>query len=268
MNLVHYASTFSTVRLFNQQRHSSSRTPPRRQRIVVTRSSVLPFSIKEVKYYKELEAAVDVVQTTLSSSEGKIIEKLDQSPDVQTTLSSSEGKIIEKLDQSPVTVADFGVQALISLVPSSSSRFPGASARFPASPRFRYGDAELIGKLFPSIPLVAEEDSAFIRANNLVGPVVSVVTENTRFDGLTQSEVLEAIDRGGKDGATFGPKPATYWLISNSNIFVDIANLLQLLDPIDGTRRFVQGEGALYVEHLSLQPSADMKSDYIHVRRL
>ncbi|KAM7264304.1 hypothetical protein ACFE04_001987 [Oxalis oulophora] len=36
-------------------------------------------------------------------------------------------------------------------------------------------------------------------------------------------------------------------LISNSNIFVDITNLLQLLDPIDGTRGFVQGEGALYV---------------------
>lgn len=34
---------------------------------------------------------------------------------VQKSLFSSDGNIIEKIDQTPVTVADFGVQALVSL---------------------------------------------------------------------------------------------------------------------------------------------------------
>lgn len=34
---------------------------------------------------------------------------------VQSSLFSIDGKVIEKNDQTPVTVADFGVQALISL---------------------------------------------------------------------------------------------------------------------------------------------------------
>lgn len=29
---------------------------------------------------------------------------------------------------------------------------------------------------------------------------------------MTQGDVLEAIDRGGKDAFVFGPKPATYWV--------------------------------------------------------
>ncbi|PWA41662.1 inositol monophosphatase family protein [Artemisia annua] len=121
---------------------------------------------------------------------------------VKRTLFTSDGKILEKNDQTPVTIADIGVQALISLE---------------------------LGNLFPSIPLVVEEDSAFIRSANLVDSVVNVVTDKTssRDKTLTQDDVLEAIDRGG----TFGPKPATYWV----------------LDPIDGTRGFVKGSVALYV---------------------
>lgn len=34
---------------------------------------------------------------------------------VKASLSSSDGRVLEKNDQTPVTVADFGVQALISL---------------------------------------------------------------------------------------------------------------------------------------------------------
>lgn len=34
-----------------------------------------------------------------------------------------------------------------------------------------------LGKLFPSIPFVAEEDSAFLVSNNLVDSVVNVVTD-------------------------------------------------------------------------------------------
>ena len=69
--------------------------------------------------------------------------------------------------------------------------------------------------LFPSIPLVAEEDSAFLRSNDLVkSSVVIMVTDITSFKDkqLTEVDVLDAIDRGGKDAFTFGPKPATYWV--------------------------------------------------------
>jgi 3'(2'), 5'-bisphosphate nucleotidase len=34
---------------------------------------------------------------------------------VKSSLFSTDGKVLEKNDQTPVTVADFGVQALISL---------------------------------------------------------------------------------------------------------------------------------------------------------
>lgn len=72
-----------------------------------------------------------------------------------------------------------------------------------------------MSKLFPSIPLVAEEDSSFLRSNNLVNAVVGVVTDKaTCGDQLLQDDVLEAIDRGGKDASVFGTKPATYWVSS------------------------------------------------------
>ncbi|KAI7758042.1 hypothetical protein M8C21_007406 [Ambrosia artemisiifolia] len=126
---------------------------------------------------------------------------------VKRSLFTSDGRILEKNDQTPVTIADFGVQALISLE---------------------------LGKLFPSIPLVAEEDSAFLRSNNLVDSVVNVVTDKASCQdkALTQAHVVEAIDRRGE----YGPKPATYWV----------------LDPIDGTRGFVKGSDALYVVGLAL----------------
>lgn len=71
-----------------------------------------------------------------------------------------------------------------------------------------------LGELFPSIPLVAEEDSAFLRSNDLVNSVVSVVSDKaaSRDVPLTEDDVLEAIDRGGKDAFVFGPMPATYWV--------------------------------------------------------
>lgn len=71
-----------------------------------------------------------------------------------------------------------------------------------------------LSKLFPSIPLVAEEDSLFLRANNLVSSVVSEVIAKASIEEnqLSDSDVLEAIDRGGKDAFTFCNKPATYWV--------------------------------------------------------
>ncbi|KAI3718809.1 hypothetical protein L6452_19693 [Arctium lappa] len=158
--------------------------------------SSLPLPVQNAKYNRELRAAVDAVERAC----GLCV-------DVKRSLFTSDGRILEKNDQTPVTIADFGVQALVSLE---------------------------LGKLFPSIPLVAEEDSAFLRSNNLVDSVVNVVSDKAspRDKALTQTDVLEAIDRGGK----FGPNPATYWV----------------LDPIDGTRGFVKGSEALYVVGLAL----------------
>lgn len=92
--------------------------------------------------------------------------------------------------------------------------------------------------MFPTIPLVAEEDSSFLRSNNLADLVVNEVADKARFGdkSLTDADVLEAIDRGGKDAFTFGARPATYWI----------------LDPIDGTRGFLKGSEALYVVGLAL----------------
>lgn len=133
--------------------------------------------------------------------------------DVKKSLFSDEGRVLDKNDQTPVTVADFGVQALVSLE---------------------------LSKLFPSIPLVAEEDSAILRSNNLVDSVATAVADNATFgfgdEPWTHSDVLEAIDRGGKDAVVFCTKPATYWV----------------LDPIDGTRGFLRRSEALYVVGLAL----------------
>ncbi|GMH05387.1 hypothetical protein Nepgr_007227 [Nepenthes gracilis] len=165
-----------------------------------TARSSLPFSPETAKYYRELQASVDVVQRACRLCVNE-----------QKSMFSDGGRILEKIDKTPVTIADFGVQALVSLE---------------------------LNNLFPSIPLVAEEDSAFLRSNNLVDPVVEAVinTSSLGSSQLTDIEVLEAIDRGGKRALTFGAKPATYWV----------------LDPIDGTRGFLRGGTALYVVGLAL----------------
>lgn len=170
------------------------------------RSSLLPFTNQNAKYHRELEAAVDVVERACRIC-----------VDVKKSLYSSEGRIVEKNDNTPVTVADFGVQALVSLE---------------------------LSKVFPSIPLVAEEDSDFVRSNNLVDSVVSVVTDKASSNDkpLTNADVLEAIDRGGKNAIVYGTRPATYWV----------------LDPIDGTKGFLKGSEALYVVGLALVVEGDI----------
>ncbi|KAK9936238.1 hypothetical protein M0R45_013088 [Rubus argutus] len=208
MILVHSARHFSTVRCTLP---TSSSPAPLRSRVFTFTSlprrpskfkcsSGLPFTAETAKYYKELEAAIDVVETA-----SKLC------VEVQSSLNSSGRRILEKNDQTPVTVADFSVQALISLE---------------------------LGRRFPSIPLVAEEDSASVRANNLVEPVVKAVVDKASVGEtpLTAENVMEAIDRGGPEAFTFGTQPATYWL----------------LDPIDGTRGFVEGNKALFVVGLAL----------------
>ncbi|XP_015943535.1 putative PAP-specific phosphatase, mitochondrial [Arachis duranensis] len=160
----------------------------------------LPFEQQDAKYYQHLEAAVHVVQRACRVC-----------LHVKSSLFSTDANVHQKNDQTPVTVADFGVQALISFE---------------------------LNKLFPSIPLVAEEDSAYLRSRNLAGSVLDAITaiDSPTSKPLTQDDVLEAIDRGGKDAFLFGSEPATYWV----------------LDPIDGTRGFVKAGKALYVVGLAL----------------
>lgn len=71
-----------------------------------------------------------------------------------------------------------------------------------------------LGKLFPSLPLVAEEDSSCIRSINLEDSVVNAVNDKASVEDKkwVHDEVLKAIDRGGKGAFAFGAKPATYWV--------------------------------------------------------
>nr|CAD1841226.1 unnamed protein product [Ananas comosus var. bracteatus] len=171
-----------------------------------------PFPPEKARFHRELEAAVDVVERACRLC-----------VDVKISLLSGDRRILEKDDRTPVTIADFGVQALISLE---------------------------LNRLFPSIPLVAEEDSGFLRSNSvkpidgegyngdfLVEAILSAVGDKASgSDPLISDDVLEAIDRGGKDANSFDTEPATYWV----------------LDPIDGTRGFLRGSDALYVVGLAL----------------
>ncbi|KAG8099682.1 hypothetical protein GUJ93_ZPchr0013g35594 [Zizania palustris] len=161
----------------------------------------LPFPPERAAHHRELAAAAAAVERACRLC-----------VDVKRSLLSGDERILEKKDQTPVTVADFGVQALISLE---------------------------LQRSFPSIPLVAEEDSASVRSNNvLVESISSAVADKVSSvdSPLTHDDVLRAIDRGGKDGVSFDSSPATYWV----------------LDPIDGTKGFLGGDDALYVVGLAL----------------
>ncbi|XP_031499306.1 putative PAP-specific phosphatase, mitochondrial isoform X2 [Nymphaea colorata] len=172
----------------------------------------VPFPAEKTKFRRELQAAVDVVQRAC-----RLCVEVKRS-----LLSNGDGGVVEKNDQTPVTIADFGVQALVSLE---------------------------LGNLFPSIPLVAEEDSSYLRTSfmkpdengnhgysSLVESILKAVTNNVSCRSLSCGDVLQAIDRGGKSAHAFGSKPATYWV----------------LDPIDGTRGFLRGTESLYVVGLAL----------------
>lgn len=89
---------------------------------------------------------------------------------------------------------------------------------------------EELQRLFPSIPLVAEEDSASLRSSRaddnssgiLVESIFSAVADKVSNNGsaLTQDDVLRAIDRGGKDAVSFDSNPATYWVRSCCFLFI------------------------------------------------
>lgn len=93
---------------------------------------------------------------------------------IQATLSSEE--TMEKQDRSPVTVADFAVQALISLE---------------------------LGRSLPGDPILGEENATFLRSEE-GAPLRQRVVEAVLEAGAdaTEEEILDAIDRCRDESAT------------------------------------------------------------------
>jgi len=106
------------------------------------------------------------------------------------------GATLEKGDKSPVTVADFGAQAIVS---------------------------HLLWREFPHVPLIGEEDASALRhpdAQALGEQVIAAVRDV--LPDLTETEILDAIDRGTHIGGATGAHFT--------------------LDPIDGTKGFLRQE--------------------------
>lgn len=93
-------------------------------------------------------------------------------------------------------------------------------------------------QLFPSIPLVAEEDSGCLRSSNanesnsntIVESISSFVANRVSNNGspLSHADVLRAIDRGGKDAVSFDSNPTTYWVRCKSHVIMICADLQKL----------------------------------------
>ncbi|WJX52755.1 Ca(2+)-binding ATP:ADP antiporter sal1 [Trifolium repens] len=150
-------------------------------------------SSSSMSYDKELAAAKKAA--TLAA---RLCQK------VQKALLQSD--VHSKSDKSPVTVADYGSQALVSL---------------------------MLQRELPSEPfsLVAEEDSGDLRKESgqdtlkRITELVNDTLANERshsFSTLTTDDVLKAIDNGKSEGGSVG----RHWV----------------LDPIDGTKGFVRGD--------------------------
>lgn len=122
---------------------------------------------------------------------------------VQKALLQSD--VQSKADKSPVTVADYGSQALVSLV---------LKMELPAE----------------SFSLVAEEDSGDLRkdgAQETLRRITKLVNDTLSSDGtynvsLSEEDVLVSIDSGKSEGGPYG----RHWV----------------LDPIDGTKGFLRGD--------------------------
>lgn len=136
-----------------------------------------------MNYKTELKIATDAVELAC-----RLCSK------VQSSLVSSE--TMTKKDKSPVTVADFGAQAVI---------------------------CRALRSAFPSDPIVAEEDSSDLMAGEGEGLTHKIVEHvSALIPGITEPEVIAAIDSGGYEGG----KGKRFWT----------------LDPIDGTKGFLRGE--------------------------
>jgi 3'(2'), 5'-bisphosphate nucleotidase len=114
---------------------------------------------------------------------------------VQHELTSSHA--LSKSDRSPVTVADFLSQAVV---------------------------CRMIHRRFPTVPIVAEEDSSVLQSEESTS-IVEKILEFTRSDEtirdlIDESNLFECIDLGTENPAD------VFWT----------------LDPIDGTKGFLRGE--------------------------
>ncbi|NEP13415.1 MAG: 3'(2'),5'-bisphosphate nucleotidase [Symploca sp. SIO2C1] len=116
---------------------------------------------------------------------------------------------MKKPDRSPVTVADFGAQAVI---------------------------CQALGSAFPDDPIVAEENSAFLRSPAKIDQLALVTNYvQTQVSGATTEHVTTWIDRGN------GTVASRYWT----------------LDPIDGTKGYVRGDQ--YAIALALVEEGELK---------
>lgn len=133
---------------------------------------------------------------------------------------------IAKDDASPVTVADFGVQALLALALSENPLSRPAGAPRGATTGGAGGDSALHA---PLLRMVAEEDTGALREDaGLLARVVDEVNAALPRDGggvWAAQDVLAAVASGGLDPAKEA-SDEPYWV----------------LDPIDGTKGFVRRE--------------------------
>ncbi|KAH9650889.1 phosphoadenylate 3'-nucleotidase [Citrus sinensis] len=156
--------------------------------------------MEEGKYAKELDVAVRVVHMACSLCQ-RVQQKL--------VSSSDDGHVKSKDDDSPVTVADWSVQATVSLMLSET--------------------------LVENLSIVAEEDVQTLTkadSEGLLAAVVNTVNEclaeapkfglQSPPGALGTSQILEAISRCSSNGGPAG----RYWV----------------LDPVDGTLGFVRGD--------------------------
>ncbi|XP_020600291.1 SAL1 phosphatase [Phalaenopsis equestris] len=155
--------------------------------------SAMSSSFSSLSAYEE-ELAAAKKAASLASHLCQKVQKSIMHSDVQS-----------KADKSPVTVADYGSQALVSLV---------LKMELPSR----------------SFSLMAEEDSGDLRkdgAQVTLKRITELVNETLTADGtynlsLSEEDVLDAIDSGKSEGGPYG----RHWV----------------LDPIDGTKGFLRGD--------------------------
>jgi 3'(2'), 5'-bisphosphate nucleotidase len=111
----------------------------------------------------------------------------------QSVQAQIDPSVLEKDDRSPVTVADFGSQALI---------------------------CNALREAFPEDPIIAEEDSTALKANQGILLQVTQQVQQIR-SGVTPNTACSWIDYGNA-----GEYSDRFWT----------------LDPIDGTKGFVRGD--------------------------
>ncbi|XP_051127287.1 SAL1 phosphatase-like [Andrographis paniculata] len=166
--------------------------------------SRLPFFVSLSAYPPRAAAAATMSydnQLAAAKKAASLAARLCQK--VQKALLQSD--VHSKSDKSPVTVADYGSQAIVSLI---------------------------LEKELPSTPfsLVAEEDSGDLRkeeSKETLHRITELVNETlsssaTNISPVSEEDVLIAIDKGTSEGGPCGQ----HWV----------------LDPIDGTKGFLRGD--------------------------